>query len=80
MRAGTLHYPLHRPLTTNLFLPAKILQEILRASTLAQKISTNILTRRAAGAQLPANGECEPAGPLERLENVFQNWRVREPE
>lgn len=27
MRAGTLHYPLHRPLTTNLLLPAKILQE-----------------------------------------------------
>lgn len=48
MRAGTLHYPLHRPLTTNLFLPAKILQEIVRASTLAQKFSTNILTRRAS--------------------------------
>ena len=52
MRAGTLHDPLHRPLTTNLFLPAKILQEILHASTLPQKFSTNIPARRAAGARL----------------------------
>ena len=52
MRAGTLHYPLHRPLTTNLFLPAKILQEILHASTFPQKFSTNIPACRANGARL----------------------------
>ncbi len=65
MRAGTLHYPLHRPLTTNLFLPAKILQEILHASTFPQKFSTDI---RLAGP--PVQGlaarewECKPAGSL----------------